>query len=1039
LLSSTNARGIRSETGFAAAGGLTPRTYNTANLVQSHKEGLGLRNNYGFSYQYTADNAGNLAVETDPENGLRRNTWSSTPAINLHTLDQTVSPAGISESFTHTATGHVATQNVATLPAVSMSYDTAGLLASRVDGRNVTSRFSYDSHGNLTRTETASVVETKTYDNLGRVQTETDSLGNVTQYSYDAAGNMLEVLAPLNRKTVYTYDANGNKASMTDARGNTTRYTYNARNELVKTTATVAGIAVVTTYTYDELGRLQAVTNPNAHRNTTTFNATGKTLSETDALSNSTTFEYDEDDRVTQQTDPDGRVTTTAYDKLGRVTSVTTSAGTQRYTYDADGRMKTAIDRDGKTTTYGYDDAGRLTTVTEPNGAVTRAGYDPNGNQTSITDSRGQTTAFTYDSLNRRTVTTDPNRQQWVTTYDNNGNVKTETAPGNLVTTYTYDAANRQNGITYPDGSRVTFTFDGNDNRASMTDSTGTTRYEYDELNRLSKVIDPQGKAVTYAYDGVGNLKTLGYPHGKTVSYAYDQGERLTSLTDWLGKTTTYTLNKSGQVTLAALGNGSRAEMAYDSAGRLQSLVNKRPNGTVISSHNLTLDGRGNITNAATQLPLQPSLSNETRSMTYDNANRLASFKGATVNHDAAGRITGLAGNTYAYNGRDLITAISGAQTASFDYNGEGHRVSRTVNGQTTRYVIDPNAALPNVLAETDNAGNVLRGYVYGYGLVEQLDAANAARYYHFDPTGHTLALTDGSGAITDTYAYTPFGETTATGSTPNPFRYVGKEGVIDDGNGLHYMRARYYRADIARFMSLDAIEGTAAEPQGLNRYAYVRGNPITNIDPSGKCPQCLLVYLLSAEGIALVGELTIVAASIYFDVPILEGRGGLSMSVKSTTQGVKAAAGFVEDARNVKFTTQGEKVYLQRLQLIKSHTAGKTKELVLAQYLESEGHVVIGMNVYAKTPGGTRYYDVFYIDKNTKNFTNGEAKLNSAVRDANQIRKDESAANGYSYISIKPKNTWGTPFAGNKQLHFGIDTVEWRFENGSLVPKKAR
>ena len=75
---------------------------------------------------------------------------------------------------------------------------------------------------------------------------------------------------------------------------------------------------------------------------------------------------------------------------------------------------------------------------------------------------------------------------------------------------------------------------------------------------------------------------------------------------------------------------------------------------------------------------------------------------------------------------RDQITAISGTEDASYTYNGEGHRVTRTLGSTTTRFVVDPNRSLPEVLAETDSAGNVLRNYVYGYGLVSQIDSANA-------------------------------------------------------------------------------------------------------------------------------------------------------------------------------------------------------------------------------------------------------------------------------------------------------------------------
>jgi hypothetical protein len=52
--------------------------------------------------------------------------------------------------------------------------------------------------------------------------------------------------------------------------------------------------------------------------------------------------------------------------------------------------------------------------------------------------------------------------------------------------------------------------------------------------------------------------------------------------------------------------------------------------------------------------------------------------------------------------------------------------------------------------------------------------------YYHYDGLGSTLCLTDEDGEITDSYAFTAYGEdvdTVAQNPTPNPFRYVGREG----------------------------------------------------------------------------------------------------------------------------------------------------------------------------------------------------------------------------------------------------------------------
>lgn len=54
---------------------------------------------------------------------------------------------------------------------------------------------------------------------------------------------------------------------------------------------------------------------------------------------------------------------------------------------------------------------------------------------------------------------------------------------------------------------------------------------------------------------------------------------------------------------------------------------------------------------------------------------------------------------------------------------------------------------------------------------------------------------------------------------------------------GLDYMHARYYANMQGRFISPDTLLGSIANPQSLNRYAYVRNNPLNLSDPSGHRP----------------------------------------------------------------------------------------------------------------------------------------------------------------------------------------------------------
>ncbi len=72
---------------------------------------------------------------------------------------------------------------------------------------------------------------------------------------------------------------------------------------------------------------------------------------------------------------------------------------------------------------------------------------------------------------------------------------------------------------------------------------------------------------------------------------------------------------------------------------------------------------------------------------------------------------------------------------------------------------------------------------------------------------------------------------------------YNGQYGVSTGGNGLYYMRARYYDQDIKRFINRDILSGNIGNSQSLNRYCYVQGNPVSLTDPFGLCPTRAEVY----------------------------------------------------------------------------------------------------------------------------------------------------------------------------------------------------
>lgn len=108
--------------------------------------------------------------------------------------------------------------------------------------------------------------------------------------------------------------------------------------------------------------------------------------------------------------------------------------------------------------------------------------------------------------------------------------------------------------------------------------------------------------------------------------------------------------------------------------------------------------------------------------------------------------------------------------------------------------------------------------------------------YYHYDPLGNVVNLTDASGATQWTYSYEPYGNPLTTtqngGSAPaNPIRYSGQ---YLDTTGLYNLRARQYDPTTGRFNETDPSPGGLTDPY-VAAYIYGADDPTRYDDPSGR------------------------------------------------------------------------------------------------------------------------------------------------------------------------------------------------------------
>jgi RHS repeat-associated protein len=187
-----------------------------------------------------------------------------------------------------------------------------------------------------------------------------------------------------------------------------------------------------------------------------------------------------------------------------------------------------------------------------------------------------------------------------------------------------------------------------------------------------------------------------------------------------------------------------------------------------------------------------------------------------------------------------------------------GRRYGRTAGGTTTVFYY----AGSRVLLEKQ--GDTFTGvYTYGNALLRR-----NAEYPLYDGHGSERTVTNGSETVTGTINFEAFGQTAGTtGSSSSPYMYAGVWGYRTDGDaGLMHVGARYYDAQVGRFITRDTV--LSEHP-----YLYCEHGPVNAVDPSGHMGMVLalggkILLCGTPVGWVIIGAAAVVAVvAIGYDV----------------------------------------------------------------------------------------------------------------------------------------------------------------------------
>lgn len=603
---------------------------------------------------------------------------------------------------------------------------------------------------------------------------------------------------------------------------------------------------------YDSDGRVSSIGNP--YRGTS---------------SGGDTPAYDGMNRTTQVTHADSDAAHTYYGaavgSAGGASSQSCSASTYGYGYPV--LVVDEIGNKRQTWTNGF---GKVIETDEPNASgtlnvYTCYTYDANHNLIGVAGQSGQTRGYSYDAMSRVASTTTPESGTTYFYYTASGGglcsgdpsaVCQRTDSRSITTTYAYDALNRLTSKTYSD-TTTPMTFYVYDLTSSVwgeylsnpkgrlvgvgtwSSANGFITAENFGYNAIGEITRYRScspahcndspypspfVAFNYTYDFDGNLTSITYPGGRTVTYSVGNAERAVSAVDSSNSINYATAPSSGVMYSpwgapeniihgAVSGGFAGITESYTFNNRLQvtGIEATSTNGTPLNlsySYVQSSHDNGNITTQTNN-----TTSGRTQTYTYDPLSRLLSAQAAATSGGdcwgqnfgnnatpptlAADALNNLANINNIKCSSPALSVTASTSTNRFgtgySYDSVGNNTADSLNS----YTYDAENQIISA-----SAGGTYYCYTYdGFGQrIQKATASSSAcssptayELYWRSISGDTLAETDGSGSTTNSsykeyvfFAGRRIAQSTPSTSTVNYYfaDHLGSTRVVTNATG---------------------------------------------------------------------------------------------------------------------------------------------------------------------------------------------------------------------------------------------------------------